>query len=168
MNMKHWNSEADDDGVVWLNIDKADSGANVLSGEVLQELNDLLEQLESDLPKGVVIYSGKRSGFVMGADVNEFTTIETPEQGYKLIRLGQGVIDRLEALSCPTVAVINCFALGGGLELAMACDYRLALESDKRILGLPEVQLGIHPGFGGTVRAVRIAGVRPAMSIALL
>ncbi len=167
MTMKHWDSETDNDGIVWLKIDKADSGANVLSGEVLLELNDLLEQLESDLPSGVVIYSGKRSGFVMGADVNEFTTIETPEQGYKLIRLGQGVIDRLEALSCPTVAVINGFALGGGLELAMACDYRLALESDKRILGLPEVQLGIHPGFGGTVRAVRIAGVRPAMALML-
>jgi len=167
MTMKHWISETDDDGVVWLKIDKADSGANVLSGEVLLELNDLLEQLESDLPKGVVIYSGKRSGFVMGADVNEFTTIETPEQGYELIRLGQGVIDRLEALPCPTVAVINGFALGGGLELAMACDYRVALENDKRILGLPEVQLGIHPGFGGTVRAVRIAGVRPAMALML-
>ena len=167
MTMKHWNSDTDNDGVVWLKIDKADSGANVLSGEVLLELNDLLEQLESDLPKGVVIYSGKRSGFVMGADVNEFTTIETPEQGYELIRLGQGVIDRLEALPCPTVAVINGFALGGGLELAMACDYRVALENDKRILGLPEVQLGIHPGFGGTVRAVRIAGVRPAMALML-
>ena len=167
MTMKHWISETDDDGVVWLKIDKADSGANVLSGEVLLELNDLLEQLESDLPKGVVIYSGKRSGFVMGADVNEFTTIETPEQGYELIRLGQGVIDRLEALPCPTVAVINGFALGGGLELAMACDYRVALENDKRILGLPEVQLGIHPGFGGTVRAVRIVGVRPAMALML-
>lgn len=165
--MKHWNSETDNDGVVWLKIDKADSGANVLSGEVLLELDDLLEQLESDLPTGVVIYSGKRSGFIMGADVNEFTKIDTPEQGYKLIRLGQGVIDRLEALACPTVAVINGFALGGGLELALACDYRLALENDKRILGLPEVQLGIHPGFGGTVRAVQIVGVRPAMALML-
>lgn len=165
--MKHWNSETDNDGVVWLKIDKADSGANVLSGEVLLELDDLLEQLESDLPTGVVIYSGKRSGFIMGADVNEFTKIDTPEQGYKLIRLGQGVIDRLETLACPTVAVINGFALGGGLELALACDYRLALENDKRILGLPEVQLGIHPGFGGTVRAVQIVGVRPAMALML-
>lgn len=165
--MKHWNSETDNDGVVWLKIDKADSGANVLSGEVLLELDDFLEQLESDLPTGVVIYSGKRSGFIMGADVNEFTKIDTPEQGYKLIRLGQGVIDRLETLACPTVAVINGFALGGGLELALACDYRLALENDKRILGLPEVQLGIHPGFGGTVRAVQIVGVRPAMALML-
>ena len=93
----------------------------------------------------------------MGADINEFTKIENPEQAYDLIRLGQQVLDQLEALPCPTVAVINGFALGGGLELAMACDYRVALENDKRILGLPEVQLGLHPGFGGTVRAVQIA-----------
>ncbi len=167
MTMKHWTSETDGDGIVWLKIDKADGGANVLSGEVFQELNDLIEQLESNLPRGVVVFSGKRSGFVMGADINEFTKIENPEQGYELIRLGQRVLDRLEALTCPTVAVINGFALGGGLELALACDYRLALDSDKRILGLPEVQLGIHPGFGGTVRAVRIAGVRPAMALML-
>ncbi len=167
MTMIHWKLEIDTDGFAWLMIDKAESNANVLSAEVLRELNDALERLESDLPNGVVLHSGKRSGFVMGADINEFTSIETPEQAYELIRLGQGVIDRLAALPCPTVAVINGFALGGGLELAMACDYRVALENDKRILGLPEVQLGLHPGFGGTVRAVRIAGVRPAMKLML-
>jgi 3-hydroxyacyl-CoA dehydrogenase / enoyl-CoA hydratase / 3-hydroxybutyryl-CoA epimerase len=167
MTMIHWKLEIDTDGFAWLMIDKAESSANVLSGEVLQELNDVLERLESDLPRGVILHSGKRSGFVMGADINEFTGIETPEQGFELIRLGQGVIDRLAALPCPTVAVINGFALGGGLELALACDYRMALQNDKRILGLPEVQLGLHPGFGGTVRAVRIAGVRPAMKLML-
>ncbi len=167
MTMMHWNFETDSDDNAWLKIDKADSGANVLSSAVLLELNDLLEQLEGNLPRGVVVYSGKRNGFVMGADINEFTEIENPDQGYELIRLGQGVLDRLEALPCPTVAVINGFALGGGLELAMACDYRVALASDERILGLPEVQLGIHPGFGGTVRAVQITGVRPAMKLML-
>lgn len=165
--MMHWNFETDSDDNAWLKIDKADSGANVLSSAVLLELNNLLEQIEGNLPRGVVVYSGKRNGFIMGADINEFTEIENPDQGYELIRLGQGVLDRLEALSCPTVAVINGFALGGGLELAMACDYRVALASDERMLGLPEVQLGIHPGFGGTVRAVRIAGVRPAMKLML-
>ena len=167
MTLKHWKSEAGDDGIVWLCIDKADGGANVLSGEVLQELHQLVEPMAGKPPKGVVIHSGKNNGFVMGADINEFTTIENPGQAYELIRLGQKVLDELEALPCPTVAVINGFALGGGLELAMACDYRLALDSDKRILGLPEVQLGIHPGFGGTVRAVQIAGVRPAMQLML-
>ena len=167
MTLKHWRSEKGDDGIVWLCIDKADGGANVLSGEVLRELHQLIEPLAKQPPKGVVIHSGKSNGFVMGADINEFTRIENPDQAYELIRLGQQVLDQLEALPCPTVAAINGFALGGGLELAMACDYRVAIESDKRILGLPEVQLGIHPGFGGTVRAVQIAGVRPAMQLML-
>ena len=167
MTQQHWTSKTDANGIAWLCIDKADGGANVLSGEVLTELNAIIEPFAVEPPAGVVIHSGKRNGFVMGADINEFTTIENPDQAYSLIRLGQQVLDRLEALPCPTVAVINGFALGGGLELAMACDYRLALASDKRILGLPEVQLGIHPGFGGTVRAVQIAGVRPAMQLML-
>lgn len=167
MTLKHWKSETGDDGIAWLCIDKVDGGANVLSGEVLEELHQLIEPMAKQPPQGVVIHSGKRNGFVMGADINEFTKIENPGQAYDLIRLGQQVLDQLEALPCPTVAAINGFALGGGLELAMACDYRVALETDKRVLGLPEVQLGIHPGFGGTVRAVRIAGVRPAMQLML-
>jgi 3-hydroxyacyl-CoA dehydrogenase/enoyl-CoA hydratase/3-hydroxybutyryl-CoA epimerase len=167
MSDKHWTANRDDADIVWLKIDKLDGGANVLSGPVLTQLNDLLGELESKLPKGVVIHSGKPGGFIMGADINEFTTIENEQQAYELIRMGQQVLDRLDALPCPTVAVINGFALGGGLELAMACDYRIAIESDKRILGLPEVQLGIHPGFGGTVRAVQLAGVRPAMQLML-
>ena len=167
MTDRHWTVDRDDDDVVWLKIDKADGGANVLSGPVLQELNGILGELETDQPRGIVVYSGKSNGFVMGADINEFTRIENADQAYQLIRLGQQVLDRLEAMPAPTVAVINGFALGGGLELAMACDYRVAFASDKKILGLPEVQLGIHPGFGGTVRTVKIAGVRPAMQLML-
>ena len=167
LNLQHWTSEIGSDGVVWLRIDKSDSNANVLSSDVLSELGALLKTMSANLPRGLVIYSGKSNGFIMGADINEFTQIETPEQGYELIRQGQQVLDGLAELSCPTVAVINGFALGGGLELAMACDYRIALENSKKILGLPEVQLGIHPGFGGTVRAVQICGVRPAMQLML-
>lgn len=163
----HWQAETDDAGIVWLCFDKADGSANVLSASVLEQLAGLLETFEGTPPRGVVIFSGKSNGFVMGADINEFTSIENPEEAYQLIRLGQGVLDRLEALTCPTVAVINGFALGGGLELALACDYRLAHEQAKPVIGLPEVQLGLHPGFGGTVRAVRIAGVRAAMQLML-
>ncbi len=163
----HWRRTTDSDGVVWLSVDKADSSANVLSGAVLRELATQIEPLAADPPRGLVIHSGKRNGFVMGADINEFTTIADEDEAYRLIRLGQQVLDAVEALRCPTVAVINGFALGGGLELAMACDYRIALTNDKPIIGLPEVQLGIHPGFGGTVRAVRIAGVRAAMALML-
>jgi 3-hydroxyacyl-CoA dehydrogenase/enoyl-CoA hydratase/3-hydroxybutyryl-CoA epimerase len=164
---RHWRTETDPDGILWLCLDKADGNANVLSEEVLREFDRILAGVEAGPPRGLVIYSGKPSGFVMGADINEFTTIETSEQGYELIRVGQQLFDRLEALQCPTVSVFNGFALGGGLELAMACTYRMALDNKKPIIGLPEVQLGLHPGFGGTVRAVRLVGVRAAMQVML-
>jgi len=165
--LSHWRQETDGDGIVWWCIDKANASANVLSGEVLREMVGMLGPLEQNPPRGLVLYSGKRNGFVMGADINEFTTVDSAQQAFELIRLGQKVFERLEAIRCPTVAVIDGFALGGGLELALACDYRLALHHTQPIIGLPEVRLGLHPGFGGTVRAVRIAGVRPAMQLML-
>lgn len=164
---KHWRVETDASNIAWLCIDKADSNANVLSGPVLRELANIIGPFRTTPPAGIVFHSGKQNGFVMGADINEFTTIKTPDEAYKLIRLGQQVLDAVEALPCPTVAAINGFALGGGLELALACNYRLVIKNDKPILGLPEVQLGIHPGFGGTVRSVRISGVRAAMQLML-
>ncbi|MBU2677550.1 MAG: enoyl-CoA hydratase/isomerase family protein, partial [Gammaproteobacteria bacterium] len=164
---QHWKTETDGDGIVWLCIDKADASANVLSSEVLLELNGLLEPLEANPPRALVVYSGKPGSFVMGADIKEFVGIDTAERAYELVRQGQQLFDRIENLSCPTVAVINGVCLGGGLELVMACDYRLALNSDQRILGLPEVKLGLHPGFGGTVRAVQICGVRAGMPLML-
>ncbi|MEX2125766.1 MAG: 3-hydroxyacyl-CoA dehydrogenase NAD-binding domain-containing protein [Woeseia sp.] len=167
MEITHWRVESDNNGVVWLCIDKADGSANVLSGPVLAQLAAIIKPYKSDPPRGIVIHSGKANGFIMGADINEFTEIGSTEDAYNLIRSGQQVLGELEALRCPTVAAINGFALGGGLELALACDYRLVLQTDKAILGLPEVQLGIHPGFGGTVRAVRIGGVRAAMQLML-
>ncbi|MBT6211442.1 MAG: hypothetical protein HOI35_15675 [Woeseia sp.] len=163
----NWTLETDDNSVAWLCIDKADSSANVLSASVLHELDDLLTGFERQPPTGVVIHSGKSNGFIMGADINEFTSIQTADEGFKLIRLGQQLFDRLEALPCPTVAIINGFCLGGGFELAMACTYRIALETDRAVIGLPEVQLGLHPGFGGTIRSVQIAGVRNAMQLML-
>jgi 3-hydroxyacyl-CoA dehydrogenase/enoyl-CoA hydratase/3-hydroxybutyryl-CoA epimerase len=163
----NWRIETDNDGIVWLCIDKGDASANVLSSEVLEEFADIIASYEKDPPRGLVIHSGKSNGFIMGADIKEFTHIDSVEKAYELIRLGQHVMTRVEYLRCPTVAAINGFALGGGLELAMACDYRLVLQNKKPILGLPEVQLGIHPGFGGTVRAVQIMGVRAAMQLML-
>ncbi|MGH8224432.1 MAG: enoyl-CoA hydratase-related protein, partial [Woeseiaceae bacterium] len=165
--LEHWRHETDADRIVWLCIDKADGSANVLSGPVLRELASIIEPMHRNPPAGLVIHSGKPGGFVMGADINEFTTIGDEDEAYELIRLGQQVLDRVEALPCPSVAVINGFALGGGLELALACHYRIALENRKPVIGLPEVQLGIHPGFGGTVRAMRSSGVRAAMQLML-
>lgn len=163
----HWKLETDGDGVAFLTLDKAGSSANTLSSDVLRELDARLSGLEAAKPRAVVVTSAKTSGFVAGADIKEFTVLTTPDQAYELIRAGQVVLDRLAALPCPTVAAINGFALGGGLELALACRYRVASDTDKVSLGLPEVQLGIHPGFGGTVRAVQLIGVRAAMQLML-
>ena len=162
-----WKLERDSDGIAWLTIDKPGSSANVLSGGVLSELDGLLAALEKDLPRGVVVISAKKSGFVAGADIKEFTGITDAASGYELIRRGQQVLNRLAALPRPTVAAIHGFALGGGLELALACRYRVAVADERLSLGLPEVLLGIHPGFGGTVRSVRVAGVRAAMELML-
>src|SRR6202047_1467963 len=162
-----WTVERDSHSVVWLTIDKPGGSANVLSSGVLRELDTLLQPLASNPPRAVIVISGKKSGFVAGADIKEFTGITNVEEGFRLIHGGQEVLNRLEALPCPTVAAIHGFALGGGLELALACRYRVAVDDEKLSLGLPEVQLGIHPGFGGTVRSVRLVGVRPAMEMML-
>jgi 3-hydroxyacyl-CoA dehydrogenase / enoyl-CoA hydratase / 3-hydroxybutyryl-CoA epimerase len=162
-----WKSERDAEGFAWLTLDKPDTSANVLSGAVLVELDGLLAALERDLPRGVVVLSAKQSGFVAGADIKEFTALTDEASGYRLIRRGQQVLDRLEALKCPTVAAIHGFALGGGLELALACRYRVGVADERLSVGLPEVLLGIHPGFGGTARSVRVAGVRTAMELML-
>ncbi|HUO78789.1 MAG TPA: 3-hydroxyacyl-CoA dehydrogenase NAD-binding domain-containing protein [Steroidobacteraceae bacterium] len=163
----HWSWTVDGDGIGWLGADRAGASTNTLSRAVLEDLNAQLERIERDCPRGLVIWSAKRNGFVAGADISEFTAIQTAEQGYALVRAGQQVMDRIERLPCPTVAALHGFALGGGLELALACRYRVAADDDKVSLGLPEVQLGIHPGFGGTVRAPRLIGGRAALDLML-
>src|SRR5580698_10314392 len=162
-----WKVERDDEQVVWATLDKPATSTNVLSRDVLQELGVLLEPLEQSPPRALVIRSGKPGGFIAGADIKEFTGLQNAEQGFELTRAGQLVLDRLAALPCVSVAAIHGFALGGGLELALACRYRVAVDDERLALGLPEVQLGIHPGFGGTVRTVRLVGVRPAMDLML-
>jgi 3-hydroxyacyl-CoA dehydrogenase/enoyl-CoA hydratase/3-hydroxybutyryl-CoA epimerase len=162
-----WKMERDAEDIVWLTLDKPGTSTNVLSRAVLEELGQVIGPLATDTPKGVVVRSGKPSGFVAGADIKEFTSFKSATDAYGLIRAGQLVLDRLEALPCPTVAAIHGFALGGGLELALACRYRVAVGDERLSLGLPEVQLGIHPGFGGTVRTVRLIGVKQAMEMML-
>jgi 3-hydroxyacyl-CoA dehydrogenase/enoyl-CoA hydratase/3-hydroxybutyryl-CoA epimerase len=162
-----WKLERDADGIAWLILDKPGTSANVLSRDVLVELGELLQSLAVDMPRAVIVRSAKKSGFIAGADIKEFTALKNATEAYTLIRSGQQVLDRLADLPCPTVAAIHGFALGGGFELALACRYRVAVGDERLSLGLPEVQLGIHPGFGGTVRSVRLVGVRPAMELML-
>lgn len=155
---RHWALERDRDGIAWLTLDRAESSANSLSRQVLEELGGVLTALSGNLPRGVVIRSGKPGGFIAGADVREFTHITDRQQALELIRRGQELLGRIEALPVPTLALIDGYCLGGGLELALACRHRIASDEPATRLGLPEVQLGIHPGFGGTVRLTRLVG----------
>lgn len=163
----NWRIERDSDGIAWLGFDKTDASTNVLSALVMLELGERLNELANEPPKGLVIHSGKKTGFIAGADIKEFTTLKTPEAAFDMIRRGQLVVERLAKLPFPTVALINGFALGGGLELSLGCRYRVGIDDDRLSLGLPEVKLGIHPGFGGTVRSTGLVGVMPAMSFML-
>jgi 3-hydroxyacyl-CoA dehydrogenase/enoyl-CoA hydratase/3-hydroxybutyryl-CoA epimerase len=164
---KHWRRRTDSHGICWLTIDKADSAVNVLSTAVLDELARELDAIHGLKPSGLVFESGKSTGFILGADVKEFGEVRDAQEGAQKAARGHEVLGRIASLGIPTVAAIDGFALGGGLELALACDYRIVVESYERTLGLPEVQLGIHPGFGGSVRAVRILGAPRALDLML-
>lgn len=167
INNAMWRLSVDSDQVAWLEFDKPDATANTLSQAAMVSLDAKLIELAKLSPKALVIISAKPSGFIAGADVKEFVALQTPAQAYELIRSAQRIFDRLEQLPCPTVAAIHGFALGGGMELALACRYRVAASDAKTSFGLPEVLLGIHPGFGGTVRAVRLLGPVVAMDLML-
>ena len=167
MTRQHWKTETDADGVLWLCIDKADASANVLSSGVIRELNEVLDEIAAKPPTGLVLHSGKPGSFIMGADISEFGDFGSAAEVAELGQLGQNVFLRIKALPCPTVAAVNGVCLGGGLELVMMFDYRIGPPGDKKIFGLPEVKLGLHPGFGGTVRTVQICGVRAAMQLML-
>jgi 3-hydroxyacyl-CoA dehydrogenase/enoyl-CoA hydratase/3-hydroxybutyryl-CoA epimerase len=164
---QNWKLETDAAGIAWLCLDKADAKANVLSSHVIEELDGLLDELHASPPKGLVMYSGKPGSFIMGADITEFGDFRSADEVARLGKLGQGVFLRIRSLPCPTVAVVNGVCLGGGLEIAMMFDYRVGPDSDSRVFGLPEVKLGLHPGFGGTVRAVQLCGVRAGMQLML-
>src|SRR4030095_357876 len=145
-----WARETDADGIVRLTFDKPGSSTNVLSRATLLALQSHVRALELAPPRGLIVRSAKSSGFIAGADVKEFVALDNAMQAEGMVREAQQIFDRLEALPCPSVAIINGFALGGGLELALACRYRVGIRGDKLSIGLPEVMLGIHPGFGGT------------------
>jgi 3-hydroxyacyl-CoA dehydrogenase/enoyl-CoA hydratase/3-hydroxybutyryl-CoA epimerase len=162
-----WSLELDADRIAWLTCDTPGTSTNVLSAPVLRDLALQLADIAANPPAGAVLLSGKRNGFVAGADIKEFLKIRTPEEGYELVRAGQRVLQALEDLPCPSVAALHGFALGGGLELALACTYRIGADDATLSLGLPEVMLGLHPGFGGTVRTVQLIGARPALDLML-
>ena len=155
----------DADGIAWLLFDREGSSANTLSADLIEELDKVLAELEARRPTGLVIRSAKKSGFIAGADVNEFRGAGDPRAVETEIGRAHAVIDRLESLRIPTVAVIHGFCLGGGLEVALACQMRIAIDGAR--FGFPEVMLGLHPGLGGTVRFTRLVNPMQAMPLML-
>jgi 3-hydroxyacyl-CoA dehydrogenase/enoyl-CoA hydratase/3-hydroxybutyryl-CoA epimerase len=162
---RHFKLTRDADGIAWLLFDREGASANTLSADVLAEFDTILAALETERPTGLVIRSAKTSGFIAGADVNEFRGATDPAAVEAQIARAHAVIDRLEAVKFPTVAVIHGFCLGGGLEVALACQMRIAIDGAR--FGFPEVMLGLHPGLGGTARFTRLINPMQAMTLML-
>jgi len=165
--MKHWTIAREADGLATLALDRAGASTNTLSAEVLAELHAALDVLDRERPRALVIRSAKANGFIAGADVDEFGAIATAEGALALVRRGWEAFERLAAVPYPTLALIRGFCLGGGLELALACRYRVAVDEPGTRLGLPEVMLGIVPGWGGMKRLPRLAGAPAALDLML-
>ena len=165
--MRHWILTRDADGFARLTIDRAGSTTNTLSREVLEELNEALDQLDRDPPKGLAIVSGKTNGFIAGADVDEFGEVKNEADAVAIVKRGWDTFERLAAVKYPTLALIRGFCLGGGFELALACRYRVVVDEPGTRLGLPEVMLGIVPGWGGMKRLPRVAGAPAALDLML-
>ena len=163
----HWQISKDQNNIIWLCLNKAGSSTNIFSKDVLDELKQIIEGFQSETAAGLIIHSGKENGFLAGADIIEFTELETSQAAFEKLRFGQNLFSAIEQLPFPTLALIHGFCLGGGLELALACTYRVALKSPKCKLGLPEIRLGIHPGYGGAVRLPELIGDLPALQLML-
>ncbi|MBX2824621.1 MAG: enoyl-CoA hydratase/isomerase family protein [Gammaproteobacteria bacterium] len=163
----HWKVQHDQDDILWVACDRANESVNSLSEAVLLELSDIIGYAEKNPLQGLVITSAKKSGFIVGADIREFEKFTEAAEVTERILAGHAVLDRLEKLSCATVAAVDGFCLGGGLELALACDYIVAMNNDNTRIGLPEVKLGIYPGLGGTVRLTERVGGMAGMQLML-
>ncbi len=168
LNLQNFTLYTDDQQINWLKIDCVGSSVNRLSAAVLQELNQALDYLSSHQPKALIIYSGKTAGFIAGADIDEFSEHNNnPEKGLALVTRGWTVFNKLAKQSYPTLALVQGHCLGGGLELALACRYCLAVDQTDTRLALPEVMLGIFPGWGGMLRLPEYIGPAAAMDLML-
>lgn len=167
LRFQHWRTRLRDDGVLVLAFDRADASVNTFAQDVLIELDGLLERLAMDPPKGLVLVSAKDKGFIAGADIKEFASFGEKGTVGDAIHRGQQVFQRLSELPCPTVAAIHGFCMGGGTEIALACDQRVASNDPSTRIGLPEVKLGIYPGWGGSVRLPRLVGAPAAFDMML-
>ena len=163
-----WHAELGSDGILKVRIDRRDKSANALSKAMLEELERLIAEIRRNpAVRGVMFLSGKSGSFIVGADVTEMKSMSGGVEAAELSKLGQHVFELLETLHVPTVALISGACLGGGLEFAMSCRYRIADDHVKTLLGLPEVKLGLIPGWGGTVRLPKLVGLVEALPMIL-
>ncbi len=167
LRLRHWKTELRPDGVFVLSFDREGDSVNTFGQDVLIELDSLLERIVVEPPKALVLRSGKDKGFIAGADIREFQEFDRKGTIGDSIRRGQNVFQRIADLPFPTVAAIHGFCMGGGTEISLACRYRIASNDPSTRIGLPEVKLGIYPGWGGSVRLPRLIGAPAAMDIML-
>ena len=157
-----------ENGIAHLIMDVAGESMNTLKAEFVDEISSMLAEISDDNTiQGLVLLSGKADSFVAGADINMLGNCQTAEQATAISKQGQIIFDRIEQLTIPVVAAINGVCLGGGLELAMACHTRICSDNPKTALGLPEVQLGLLPGSGGTQRLPQLVGIQKALDMML-
>ena len=163
---KHFHWQTDGDGLAWLTFDKQGESANTFSRQALEELSAVLKEIKATSPKGLIIRSAK-DGFIAGADVEEFTRFKSPQEAMSFVRLGWDVFQELRNLPFPTTAMVNGFCMGGGVELALACRYRVALDDSKTRFALPEVMLGIVPAWHGVQWLPKLVGPAAAFDMLL-
>ena len=164
--MKHFRWQKDAQELAWLTFDKQGESANTFSRDVLDELLAVLDEIAAAKPKGLVICSGKDS-FIAGADVNEFVKFSTSEEALAFTKLGWDMTQKIRDLPFPTTAMVNGFCMGGGLELALACRYRVALDDPKTRFAFPEVMLGIWPFWHGLMWLPKLVGPTAALDMLL-
>ena len=167
LRFQHWQTASDADGIVVLTLDRAGIPVNALSRAVLDELSEIVERLAIEPPRGVIVRSAKANGFIVGADIKEFEGFGKNGTVQDALENGQRVFLRLGRLPCPTVAAIHGVCMGGGTELALACRQRVASRDPSTRIALPEVKLGIFPGWGGSARLPRLVGAPAALELML-
>jgi 3-hydroxyacyl-CoA dehydrogenase/enoyl-CoA hydratase/3-hydroxybutyryl-CoA epimerase len=167
MSYQHWRLEREPSGLAFLTFDKGNESTNTFSTTALNELSAIADALKADPPKGLAILSAKDNGFAAGADINEFTNFKSLDEAKAFTKLGLDVFDKIASLSFPTVAMIHGFCMGGGTELSLACRYRIADDGPKTRMALPEVLIGIVPGWGGAIRMPKLIGAAQALDLML-
>lgn len=163
--------EVDEQRIGWITFDDPDRSVNVFTEAVMLRFGEALDDARAAAREGrmsaLVVRSGKEGSFVVGADVDAIASLEDPAEAESKVRTGQTVFSDVASLPVPTVAAVNGACLGGGLELALACDTRIAADHDRTTFQFPEVMLGILPAWGGTTRLPRLIGLQPSLDMLL-